>query len=66
MQNPFIWHDLMTSDVEAAKAFYGAVVGWTFEAQMPDYLVAQADGGQWIVSAFDPQGGSFQLVSATK
>lgn len=44
MQNPFIWHDLMTSDVEAAKKFYGAVVGWTFEAQMPEYSVALANG----------------------
>ncbi len=44
MQNPFIWHDLMTSDVEAAKKFYGAVVGWTFEAQIPDYSVAQTNG----------------------
>lgn len=26
----------------------------------------QVPGGQWIVSAFDPQGVSFQLVSATK
>jgi uncharacterized protein len=26
----------------------------------------QVPGGQWIVSAFDPQGGSFQLLSATK
>ena len=30
MQNPFIWHDLMTKDVEAAKKFYADVVGWTF------------------------------------
>ena len=44
MQNPFIWHDLMTSDVEAAKKFYGTVVGWTFEAQMPQYHVANAGG----------------------
>jgi uncharacterized protein len=44
MQNPFIWHDLMTSDVEAAKKFYGAVVGWTFDAQMPDYHVTLANG----------------------
>lgn len=22
MQNPFVWHDLMTTDVEGAKAFY--------------------------------------------
>ncbi len=44
MQNPFVWHDLMTSDVEAAKKFYGSVVGWTFEAQMPEYSVTQANG----------------------
>jgi predicted enzyme related to lactoylglutathione lyase len=25
----FIWYELMTTDVEAAKAFYGAVIGWT-------------------------------------
>ena len=39
MQNPFIWHDLMTPDVEAAKKFYGAVVGWTFSEEFPDYTV---------------------------
>ena len=39
MQNPFIWHDLMTSDVESAKKFYSAVVGWTFDSQMPGYDV---------------------------
>ena len=44
MQNPFIWHDLMTSDVEAAKAFYADVVGWTFSAQMPEYHVAETGG----------------------
>ena len=44
MQNPFIWHDLMTNDVEAAKKFYGAVVGWTFDAQGPDYHVVNTNG----------------------
>ena len=44
MQNPFIWHDLMTNDVEAAKKFYAAVVGWAFDQQMPTYTVALADG----------------------
>jgi uncharacterized protein len=44
MQNPFIWHDLITPDVEAAKIFYGTVVGWSFEAQMPEYNVTLADG----------------------
>jgi uncharacterized protein len=44
MQNPFIWHDLMTTDVEAAQKFYAEVVGWTFSAQMPGYDVAEANG----------------------
>lgn len=32
MTSGFIWYELMTSDPEAAKAFYGAVVGWDVEA----------------------------------
>ena len=28
-QGEFIWYELMTSDLEAARAFYSAVVGWT-------------------------------------
>ena len=40
MQNPFIWYDLMTPDVEGAKKFYSEVVGWNFIAQMPTYNVA--------------------------
>lgn len=27
----FIWNELMTSDVEAAKAFYAAVGRWTYQ-----------------------------------
>lgn len=27
----FVWHDLMTKDVEAAKRFYGELLGWTFK-----------------------------------
>jgi uncharacterized protein len=30
-QNPFVWYELMSSDVAAAKAFYGKVVGWNIE-----------------------------------
>src|SRR5271165_5738640 len=26
--NPFVWYELMTTDADAAKAFYGAVIGW--------------------------------------
>ncbi len=44
MQNPFIWHDLMTSDVEAAKTFYKSVVGWDYTLQLPSYHVANAGG----------------------
>ena len=38
----FVWYELMTTDVEAAKAFYGAVVGWTAQSMpMPgmDYTL---------------------------
>jgi predicted enzyme related to lactoylglutathione lyase len=32
----FVWYELMTTDVEAAKAFYANVVGWgTQDASMP-------------------------------
>ena len=27
----FWWNELMTRDVEGAKAFYGDLVGWRFE-----------------------------------
>jgi predicted enzyme related to lactoylglutathione lyase len=27
----FVWHDLMSKDVNAAKRFYGALFGWRFE-----------------------------------
>ncbi len=45
MQNPFIWHDLMTNDVEGAKTFYASVLGWTYSIQPPDYHLAQVGGG---------------------
>ncbi len=32
----FYWNELMTRDAEAAKKFYGATLGWTFEAMEPD------------------------------
>jgi predicted enzyme related to lactoylglutathione lyase len=43
----FVWHELMTTDMEAAKTFYGKVVGWTCkDAEMPG-------GAYWIFSAGD-------------
>jgi hypothetical protein len=43
----FRWNALMTTDVERAKAFYGATVGWTFKTMaMPegDYTLAHIGG----------------------
>ncbi len=32
----FVWYELMTTDMEAAKVFYAKVVGWgTRDASMP-------------------------------
>jgi uncharacterized protein len=44
MQNPFVWHDLMTTDVEGAKAFYRKVIGWDYSSQHPGYHTALAGG----------------------
>ena len=41
---PFIWHDLMTTDVGAAKSFYSQVIGWNMQSFSPnnDYTVLSA------------------------
>ena len=43
-QGRFVWYELMTTDTEAAKAFYGSVVGWGAQAApMPNtaYILFQ-------------------------
>lgn len=43
----FVWYELITTDVEAAKAFYSGVVGWTTQDMpMPGmtYTILNADG----------------------
>lgn len=45
----FGWHELYTSDVEAAKAFYAATVGWTFDG-MP---MPQQERTYWVAKAGD-------------
>jgi predicted enzyme related to lactoylglutathione lyase len=43
----FVWHDLVTSNVAASRAFYGELFGWTFEAGQgvdPGYTIIKADG----------------------
>ena len=54
----FIWNELMTHDVEKAKAFYSKVVGWAFDGMpMPD------GGTYWVAKLDDKQvGGIFPMV----
>lgn len=59
----FVWHDLLTSDVDAAKRFYGGVFGWTFTDQGP-YTVIMNNGVAIAGMAkpkFDPGLSSFWL-----
>ena len=49
----FVWYELMADDLEAAAAFYGAVVGWTgADAGLPDrrYTILSA-GGRGVAGA---------------
>jgi hypothetical protein len=44
-----VWHDLMTTDVERTKAFYGELFGWEFEVWKPgelDYSMITSGGSQ--------------------
>lgn len=53
----FVWYDLLTPDPEGAKAFYGAVVGWTtqpWEGDARPYAIWTAGG--------TPVGGVMKLL----
>ncbi len=42
-----VWHDLVTSDLDAAKRFYGGLFGWSFrdfEVKAGRYALASLDG----------------------
>ena len=46
-QTPFFWYELMTTDLDAAEAFYTAVIGWKAEPfdkapGMPRYIVVNS------------------------
>ncbi|HZN30949.1 MAG TPA: VOC family protein [Xanthobacteraceae bacterium] len=52
----FYWNELMTRDVEKAKKFYGAAIGWTFDA-MP-----MPNGTYWVAKMGDKAvGGIFPI-----
>jgi predicted enzyme related to lactoylglutathione lyase len=43
----FVWHDLITPDPAASRAFYGPLFGWTFEPGKgvePNYTIIKQDG----------------------
>jgi hypothetical protein len=47
----FVWYELMTTDVKAAKAFYAKVVGWgTQDASMPGMGYTLFTAGETTVS----------------
>ena len=53
------WSELMTHDVEKAKTFYKAALGWTFEAMPMDH------GTYWIIKSHDETaGGMFEMKDA--
>lgn len=61
----FVWHDLLTDDLDAARKFYGPLLGWTFEAaQRPaggDYTLIRSSQGQIVggmLKVEDPEGGA--------
>ena len=54
----FIWYELMTTDINAAARFYGAVIGWQIPPQPGpgggdrDYrMIVRSDGTAWGDSA---------------
>ncbi len=54
----FYWNELMTKDADAAKAFYGESLGWTFDAMDMD-----GGGTYWLCKAGDrPAGGIFPMA----
>ena len=52
------WNELNTRDVEGAKAYYGKICGWTFDA-MP-----MAQGGEYVIAKLgdDMVGGMFDIT----
>lgn len=56
----FYWNELLTHDVEKAKAFYKKTLGWHFEPTPMDH------GTYWIIKQGDQMvGGMFQMTAET-
>ncbi len=49
--NVFVWYELMTSDMEAAEAYYRDVVGWRpQDAELPDMRYTMMNAGDRAVA----------------
>jgi predicted enzyme related to lactoylglutathione lyase len=56
LHGKFVWNELNTQNVEGAKTFLGAALGWTFEAMPIPH------GTYWIIKNGDERaGGIFNL-----
>ena len=55
VKGKFVWYDLMTTDVNAAAAFYGSVVGWTAQdSGMPGMTYLLLSSGENTVAGLMP------------
>jgi len=49
----FVWYELLTTDIAAAKAFYGSVIGWgEQDASTPEFVYRLFTAGDAPVGAF--------------
>ena len=54
----FFWNELMTTEVDSAKKFYGATLGWTF-----DQVPSATGGDYWVArSGSNHAAGIFEMV----
>ncbi|MDX1387566.1 MAG: VOC family protein [Acidobacteriota bacterium] len=64
----FVWYDLLTEDVDGVKAFYGELLGWTYEdTSNSDYFLVKHRGrpigGIVDMTEVDPDSNQSQWVS---
>jgi predicted enzyme related to lactoylglutathione lyase len=62
----FVWHDLLTSDPDAAQRFYGDLMGWDFQPGDNgdrQFIIAHHDG-EPIAGILDTRGGGAERMPA--
>lgn len=57
--NPVSWFEVHTADPDRAKAFYGAVFGWTYDDSMAGYSMIQLGDGAPIGGGIAHSGGNY-------